>query len=175
MLFVVAALLFGCSSDNDSNTNTASGTGSEVLDPTIPQMTEPLGLPEAAELTSIFDLDVRDCWSFVEDRVAEDTAVWVIPCERAHDGEVIAELDYDGPTGESNRYAGEQAVRDAAEAACLDTFEPYVGTRWTLSSLELMTFWPSAESWAVGDTQVICAIVRTSPEPLLGSQEGSGA
>lgn len=167
-------VLASCSSSDDAASDSASASPSDSVESTTPPITEPNQLPESAELTSIFDLNARDCFTFVDDRSAEDKAVWVVPCEVPHDGEVITELDYSGPTGDSNTYAGEQAVRESAEAACIDTFEPFVGARWTVSSLELLTFWPSAESWRTGDTQLICAVVRNSTERLVGTQEGTG-
>lgn len=173
-LAVAVVAIAGCSSTDDAAPDSASTSTSDAVESTTPPITEPDTLPESAVLTSIFDLNARDCFTLVDDRSADDKAVWLVPCEVPHDGQVITELDYAGPTGESNTYAGEQAVREAAEAACIDTFEPFVGVRWTVSSLELLTFWPSAESWRTGDTQVICAVVRNSSERLVGTQEGTG-
>ena len=63
------------------------------------------------------------------------------------------------PDGE---YPGDQAVIDASDTFCYDQFATFVGLTYDESTLELASFYPTPESWAEGDHEIMCFI--SSPD-----------
>jgi hypothetical protein len=161
----LALVLAGCAGEGAATTTTVPTTT------TAPPTTAPPAPPPGAELVGLGELEVGDCFDTVEDPAARDRAVWRVPCESEHRFEVYEVLDYDGPTAQG-AYPGVELVQDWAEQACFDRFEAFVGVRWTISELDIQVWWPSADSWGVGDDGVICTVRPTGNERLTGSQRG---
>ena len=62
-----------------------------------------------------------------------------------------------------------------SEAACLPSFEPYVGRDYETSELYVTTFEPTPESWGQGDRGILCVVSTFEAEtPLTGSVRESG-
>ncbi len=58
---------------------------------------------------------------------------------------------------------------------CLGGFEPFVGTAYELSSLDVIYLFPTQVSWQrLDDRTVICSVVALDSSKLTGSMAGSG-
>jgi len=119
----------------------------------------------------ITDVRVGDCFDLNEGPDVEEVGdIRAVPCEEPHSFEAyftteLAAGDY--PT---------RSVLDAeAEAACLPSFEPYVGHDYETSELYVTTFEPTPEGWNLNDRSLLCVIsTENAATPLTGSVRGSG-
>lgn len=118
---------------------------------------------------SVLELDVGQCFDDPPD-FAEVADVDVVPCASPHRNEVIAVVDItDSP------YPGDAAIARAAESRCRAAFAGYVGIAYDDSPLALGWLAPSADSWAVGDREVICFVFDQSGNRTSGSVRGVSA
>ena len=120
---------------------------------------------EPNEQTDAFALQVGDC---LDDASAtgEVQTVPTVPCDEPHDSEIYSSHQL----GQS-AYPGEEVVVDKAEALCLPAFEQFVGEPYLESRFDFSFYYPTDESWANGDREVLCVIY--DPEgPITGSLEG---
>jgi len=118
---------------------------------------------------SVLELDVGQCFDDPPD-FAEVAGVEVVPCASPHHNEVIAVLDItDSP------YPGDAEMARIAESRCRAAFAGYVGVAYDDSPLALGWLAPSADSWAVGDRQVICFVFDQSGDRTSGSVRGVSA
>lgn len=158
-------MVTGCGDDGVTTTTTSSVAVS---------VTTSTARSSEAELTAITDIDEGDCFDTQVSESSLIRAVWKVPCSEPHDYEVYAAFDYEGDIEyRQPAYPGQAAVQDQAEQRCYERFEPFVGTRWTISALDIRTWWPSETSWTERDRRIICAVTSTDRSPLVGSQEGA--
>lgn len=176
-------LLTGCSAldfnGGDSAEGTASATATpaeeaaEATEPTTAESeTETSEDPTGAEEVTVFDLEQGDCIEDVEaifggqDQVDEVENVGIIDCEQPHTGEV-----YHVEIMEQEELPEMAELASIAETACLDQFEPFVGSPYLQSDLEFAYFHPTPLSWQHGDHNITCLLVAT--EPTSGSASGT--
>ena len=62
---------------------------------------------------------------------------------------------------------------DAAEGACAQRFQSYVGVAYQDSSLFFTYLLPSARSWEQGDDRTVLCLVTTTGQKLTASVKGS--
>jgi len=124
-------------------------------------------ITESSE-ADVFSLKVGDCLNQqASEEATEVSSVPTVPCSEPHDSEAYAAMDM--PAGD---FPGDQAVSDAADTFCYDEFEKFVGMNYDESVLELATFFPTAESWAEGDHEILCFVY--SPDgPSTGTLAGA--
>lgn len=113
-----------------------------------------------------FQIQVGDCFDDAGSYDAEITSLPGVPCADPHDNEAFAVFDV--PMSE---YPGD-AMGEVAYNACVLRFEAFVGRDYESSSLEIMTLYPSAESWRQNDREVVCAVYDMNDEKLQGSAGG---
>ena len=77
-----------------------------------------------------------------------------VPCSQAHTGEVFFADDSFWNNGDS--YPGDNAASNAADTACHNEFESYVGISDSNSIYDWDSISPSATSWQNGDRDVQC-------------------
>lgn len=119
---------------------------------------------------SVFRIRPGDCFNDPPpERQLEQ--VDVVPCEQPHDNEVFATVEHPAP--ESEVFPGREAVVAYAEQACPGPFAEYVGATYDQSRFTLFPIVPSADTWAAGDRQVICALYDHQAGKLSGSVRGS--
>ena len=148
-------------------------SGDEVTASTeAPVTTAPPGVPPGAVELGLRDLEIGQCFETIDDPVVAELAVWALDCATPHTYEVYDLVEYDGDTNDG-AYPGIDVVQDWSERACHDRFEAFVGTRWTLSELEIQLWWPTEESWARGDDTVICAVLEESGDLVTGTLRGA--
>jgi len=122
------------------------------------------------EATSVFDLEIGDCFSTTGDTVE---TVTVVDCAEPHVYEVFAVFDHEAADEEP--YPGDDAVLDYADAACRPYFEDYVGADYETSIYWITSVTPSDETWRDGDREIVCTLkLGQEGEMTTGSAEGSG-
>ncbi len=141
--------------------------------------TTALGLGAAALLAltacsdnNVFDLAVGDCFDAPSD---EDTfqvsSVPIVECSEPHDNEIYALFDMD----DADDFPGDDAAVAAAEEGCLSRFEDFVGAPYETSIYYVGALWPSADTWADGDREIVCYVNLGEGNGQLepGSVEGA--
>jgi hypothetical protein len=170
-VLAVALILAACSggdAETDAATESADATASQAEETVEP--TESASADDGGTATSVFDLEVGDCFD-VEDETSVDE-VTVLDCEQPHDYEIYALEQH--PAGPNDEFPGDDAISSFADEACLgSTFEDYVGQTYEDSELYAFTLQPTAETWEVGDREVVCSAFLQDGK-LEGSVEGSG-
>jgi len=115
---------------------------------------------------NVLTLDVGTCFddpgSYVE--VAD---VPVVDCSRPHDNEVFANQDLTGAD-----FPGTDQVINRANAICYGNFSSYIGIAYESSVYEIGTLYPTEESWAAGDREVICFVYDMDMAKITGSVNG---
>lgn len=119
--------------------------------------------------TSVFDLEVGDCFSATGDTIE---TISVVPCDEAHIYEAFDVVRMPGDDEEP--YPGDEAVLAFADAECRGPFEDYVGVPYLNSRFFLTPVTPSEETWARGDRDVVCTLNLRDDVQLTGSARGSG-
>ncbi len=76
------------------------------------------------------------------------------------------------PTGDD--YPGQDQVENRATQICYDNFSDYVGITYEQSIYDIGWLFPTAETWAVGDREVICFAYAVNFDKITGSINGIG-
>lgn len=150
---VAAVVLSGCS------------TIGPLLDPDAPVRDDEGQIVEPNEQTDAFALQVGDC---LDDAAAtgEVTTVPTVPCSEPHDSEIYAAFELT-----QSAYPGEETTQGKADALCLPAFEEFVGEPYLESRFDFAYYYPTEESWASGDREVLCVIYDPAG-PVTGSLRG---
>jgi hypothetical protein len=151
-----------------------ASTSTETTTTEAPPTTALSGPPVGAVAEGLRSIDAGACfWPPEDDPEAEDAAVWVVDCSVPHRHEVAEVIRYDGPVAREGRFPGSSVIQEWAEEQCAARFEPFVGTPWTRSELDLARWWPNAASWDRADRSVICVVFDPSEEVSTGTFRGS--
>jgi len=112
------------------------------------------GAKKAARQRSVFSLDVGDCYNPNGGKVeGEAYLAEVVPCDEAHQGEVVGEFALDG----GSEYPGDEKVVEIADGRCAVEAQTYAPDTWALpKGVGLSHYTPTRESWATGDRAVSC-------------------
>lgn len=119
------------------------------------------------------DLDVGSCaevawWD--GDAIAADTEV---ACDAPHDLEVASRGPL--PGGPFDEVTPEDVeVARAADEACLEVFESYVGADWDESIYDYVPVLPDLDRWAAGDRELHCLVVPWDADAITEPARGSG-
>ena len=112
-----------------------------------------------------FSLRVGDCFDDSDDYSGEIDTLAGVPCADPHDNEVYAVFDLtvsEFPEGD--------AMSQMAFDACMNRFNSFVGVDYESSSLDILTLYPTRESWELqGDREVVCAVFEMNAKKLTGS------
>jgi hypothetical protein len=100
--------------------------------------------------TDVFTIKVGDC---LNDSGSGDvvTSVPTVPCAEPHDSEAFKSIimaDGDFP--------GDDAVQTAAVDGCKPAFDAFIGLAYDSSALDFSYYYPTEESWAQGDREILC-------------------
>ena len=119
----------------------------------------------------IVDVRVGDCFDLNDGFDVEEVGeIRAIPCNEPHDFEAYFLTDL--PAGS---YPSRSVMDAETEAACLSSFERYVGRDYESSELYATSFEPTPESWNEGDHSILCVLSTFNAEtPLTGSVRNSG-
>jgi hypothetical protein len=137
--------------------------------PTVAPTVAPVS-GSAGVVTSLFDMEVGDCYTLGEGPL---TSVLVVDCQQTHVLEVFALVNHGAGPGAA--FPGNDAIAAYANDACMAPFEAYVGRDYQSSSYWIRTITPSAETWANGDREIICNVQMGSDgQATTGSARDSG-
>ena len=90
--------------------------------------------------TSVFSLEVGDCFDDSPSQATELSEVDEVPCSESHDNEVYAVGDH--PANSDAPYPGGNALDDYSTGYCLSEFGNYVGIDYQDSRLDLAYLLP---------------------------------
>lgn len=177
LVLIAGLALAGCQTATEDPTPTEAPSAPVASDgpsPTISAAASPsvdTGSQEGEE-TSVFDLEVGDCFSADADQLE---TVTVVGCEQSHEYEVFEVLDHEA--GGDAAYPGDQEILEYADAACQPSFEPFVGHDYATSIWYITSLTPTTETWADADREIVCTLNQQDddeePISVTGSAEGS--
>ncbi|MGH2417111.1 MAG: septum formation family protein [Candidatus Limnocylindria bacterium] len=177
LLLVAVLALAGCQAATEDPTPTeepsipVASVEPSATASAEPSATADTGGGEGKE-TSVFDLEVGDCFSADADQL--DT-VTVVDCEQSHEYEVFEVLDHEG--GADAAYPGDQEILEYADEACQPSFEAFVGHDYQTSIWYITSLTPTTETWAGGDREIVCTLNQEDddqePISVTGTAEGS--
>lgn len=150
--FAVALCAVGCSAEDSPDD--ADGGGQAAEDTTTTTM---LG----GVLTATADVLAGQCFNQVPDPVQQPFAVFLVPCDEAHEFEAYSktQIELGAPQPAGAPYPGSLEVANAAEAQCITGFSSFIGTSWETSEFDVQTWWPTETSWTQSnDRTILCAV-----------------
>lgn len=122
---------------------------------------------EANENADVFSVRIGDCINLTSE-ASESFTVPIVPCDEPHDAEAYAAMDLEG-----ENHPGDDAVMAEADAFCLDEFSTFIGMPYENSELLMNYFYPSEESWAQGDREILCLAYGLEGEKVTGTLANS--
>jgi hypothetical protein len=122
----------------------------------------------SGDTISVFDLAVGDCFNAPEGETVSE--VELVDCAEPHQYEAYHAEDH--PAAGDEAYIGDAAMTEYADEVCLGQFESFVGTPWEESALNYFYLQPTAETWDIGDREILCAVYSDEGD-LTGSAEGT--
>jgi putative regulator of septum formation len=174
-LLVGALVLAGCQAATEDPTPTDGPSGAASVTPSASVSASPTAPSDAAvgEETSVFDLEVGDCFSVESDELV---TVAVVDCEQSHEYEAFALLQHEA--GAAQPYPGDGPMLEYGDTACQAPFGEYVGRDYQASIWYITSLFPSEQTWADGDREIVCTLnqqdANSEPIAVTGSAEGSG-
>ena len=133
------------------------------------------GATAATSAVSVWDLEIADCFDSAGDVRRRGRRARLRGRRRLRRSARVPgdrRVGLPGRPGRA-RYPG-GALEDFALDRCVAGFDKAVGTPFMESSLDVVTMWPSAESWKGGDRTIACIAVRVDGDVLIGDVLGSG-
>ncbi len=114
-----------------------------------------------------FQVRVGDCFDDASSFDDEISSIPGVPCADPHDNETYAVFKVS-----NDSYPGSEGMAELANDSCLERFSSFAGSDYQSSSLDIMTMYPSPESWQQKDREVVCAVYDMGANKLVGSVEG---
>lgn len=115
---------------------------------------------------TVDEIAVGDCMDIPEDD--EFSTIDPIDCTEPHDLEIFAVLDMSTQSSlfsVAAPYPGDMELYEASLDACLEPFEPYVGSEYELSKLWIDAFTPTVEGWEeFDDREVQCVLLQLNDD-----------
>ena len=148
-----------------------------VLVPTPAERDQTCAIVGEGEV-SVFQVRLGDCFNddvplAAPSEQASETeiaGIAAVPCTAPHDNEVYAVFDLD-----LARFPGQEQIAVLAGEACLERFSAFVGQEYEASVLDILTMYPTGESFARRrDREVVCSVHHMEGRKLVGSMRRSG-
>jgi hypothetical protein len=120
----------------------------------------------SGDSADVFTIKVGDCLNdgAVEGEVS---TVPIVDCSEPHDSEAFASIAMtDG------EFPGDDAVKTQAESGCTAQFNTFVGADYSTSVLDYSYYYPTADSWAQGDREILCLVLDPAGQ-TTGSLKGA--
>jgi hypothetical protein len=135
----------------------------------VAQTPKPMPSPTLTTLSTkgAYSLGIGDC--FDARQLGKRTFKHLIQnCTDLHIDQVFDRYDLEGVD-----FPGESAVQDSASKHCQDAFGPFIGLPYLESALQYSYLYPSADTWAKGDREIICFVFDPDGK-TRGSLKASG-
>ncbi|MEV5291482.1 septum formation family protein [Streptomyces sp. NPDC053741] len=118
------------------------------------------GAKKAVRTRSVFSLAPGDCYNPNSGATeSEEFSVEIVPCEEAHEGQVVGEFDIEG----EKEYPGDDGATAIADKQCPAVSQKFVSDTWAIpEGVDLFYYYPTSESWKTGDRAVSCAYAKES-------------
>ena len=115
----------------------------------------------------VFSIEVGDCLNDAD--VSEEVStVPIVDCAEAHDSEAYyAEDITDGD------FPGQDSIVSSAESICEPQFTTFVGLADADSAYTYSYYYPTEESWAAGDREILCVAYSDDLSQITGSVKGA--
>ena len=128
------------------------------------------GAVVTAGAVSPFDVKVGDCLKDPGVNSEEDEVFMVtaVPCSQPHDSEIFSMFGTELAAWPGST----DAMFEHATHACLAHFESFVGMAYEDSVLELISMYPTRDSWSLDDREIVCSVAHMEGEMLTGSARG---
>lgn len=111
------------------------------------------GTPTSAnDNADVFSIKVGDCLNDATSSATVTTAP-IVPCSQPHDSEA-----YKSIVMKNGGYPGADAVKAQADQGCAEAFPAFVGISYDDSKLSVSYYYPTSDSWANGDREILCTI-----------------
>jgi len=175
---LAAAVIGGLSflgQSSSSASPSAFSSRSTTASPSAPEETHLVATPTATSSgteTSVFDLEVGDCFSAESDQLE---TVDVVDCDLPHEYEAFFVFDHEA--GPDEAFPGDRQVLEYADAACQPPFDEFVGHDYKTSIWFITPLSPSEATWADGDREIVCTLDQRDddgePIMVIGSARGS--
>lgn len=126
----------------------------------------PAATSTASAGADVFTIKVGDC---LDDAALEGqvSKVPTVDCAQPHDSEAYSSITMDGKS-----FPGADAVKSQSESGCTAAFNTFVGIDYNASKLAYSYYYPTAESWAQGDREILC-IISDPAGKTTGSLKGA--
>ena len=122
---------------------------------------------DAEDGDDVFSIIVGDCLDDA-DVPDEVTRLPIVDCAEPHDSEVFARMTVSG-----DDFPGADELQGVLVEFCRgDAFTDFVGIPFVDSRYATRGYFPTAESWANGDRELLCTVVDESGAQLTGSLAG---
>jgi hypothetical protein len=115
----------------------------------------------------VFSISVGDCWDDQDVNATEVSTVTSIDCAKPHDNEAYASVKLD-----DGDYPGDEALLNSADQGCYDEFQAFMGIAYEDSQINYTYFYPTTESWDVGDREILCFVYEDQTK-VTGTLAGS--
>ena len=122
-----------------------------------------------AGTVDVFQIRAGDCFDDSMGFGDEVSSLPGVPCSEPHDNEAYAVFEL-----AASSYTDEESMWELAHQSCMERFEAFVGRDYESSSLDIFALYPTAESWANNDREVVCAVYDMQENKLVGSVQGLG-
>ncbi|MFF2731691.1 septum formation family protein [Streptomyces sp. NPDC058008] len=118
------------------------------------------GAKKAVRQRSVFSLAPGDCYNPNSGMTeSEEFSVEIVPCEEAHEGQVVGEFDISG----ESEYPGEDGATKIADERCPAESQKFMADTWAVpEGVELFYYYPTSQSWKTGDRAVSCTYAKES-------------
>lgn len=158
---VATLTLTSCSSSSNDDTSSPAATNAPEDAAGV------AGEPLVRTTTRDFPIEVGDC-IVMSAYLHEDTEDLTVDCDEEHTIQIygITEL----PDGE---YPGRAAVPEMAETFCPSQFEAFVGVDPAASELTSLYFAPTSPQWDEGIRDILCYVLESPGDMVIGSLEGA--
>ena len=114
-----------------------------------------------------FHVRIGDCFNDASSFGNEISSLAGVPCSDPHDNETYAVFDVS-----ITSYPEGDGMAQLANESCVELFDSFVGKDYESSSLDVMTMYPSPESWNQKDREIVCAVYDMEANKLVGSAQG---
>lgn len=125
---------------------------------------------EATGTVSAFALVDGQCLNYPSNAADGVDTLEATECTAPHNAQVyhlsdLADGDFPGTT----------AVSAEADSICLEQFEPFIGRDYATSEFYISTLFPTEQSWAAGDREIVCLATTEDYSPTITEDlRGSG-